>query len=118
MIYHLFLYFCEPPGQTWPNPFLAYDHGLGLLLFLEICMIGISLLVSKTIASRVKCEYVKKFTVPLLFVLYYVAVWACFWIEYTYVAFLASAACVLIISIIAYVAAVYIYNKMGRNKFE
>ena len=118
MIYHLFLYFCEPPGATWPNPFAEYDHGLGLLLFLEICMLGVSLLVSKAISSRVKNQHVKKLTVPLLFILYYVAVWACFWIEYTYVAFLASAGCVLVISIAAYVVAEYIDKKLGRNKFD
>lgn len=118
MIYHLFLYFCEPPGTTWPNPFAEYDHGLGLLLFLEICMLGVSLLVSKAIESRVKNQHIKKLTVPLLFILYYATVWACFWIEYTYVAFLASAACILIISIATYVVAEYIDKKLGRNKFD
>lgn len=118
MFFYILLYFFEQPGHPFPNPFAEYDHGLGVLMFCEIAMLMAAIWTTKSIISRTKLKSVKYFTIPVLFVLYYITTWCCFWIEWPYAAFLAAAACVLIISIVAYIIADKLDSKYNKYRFD
>ena len=100
MIYYLLMYFIEPIGVQYSNPFDEFDYGLVINMAVEIAILTLTFWICKIIKYRLNTTNVIFAIFPLLYIVYYAIVWGCLWIESVTLAVAASIACLLLINVI------------------
>lgn len=100
MIYYLIMHFIEPVGIDYPNPFDVYEYGLGVNMIVEALLAVLTFWVCKIIGYRLSIKRYQFAFAPILYILYYIITWGCFWIPSFLLALGASIFALLIFNVI------------------
>ena len=80
MLFYLLMHFLNPVGESLPNPFVDYSYGIGVNICIELALIGISILLFKIIKNRTN-KTIGIVSSIGFWLINYLIVWSCFWIE-------------------------------------